>query len=102
MLIREKDIQALRQIFSTIKTPVQVWAYGSRVSGTAHTGSDLDLVIRTESLHPLPLDIFIGLCEKIRDSNIPILVELRDWAHLPQSFHENIQRQYEVVFDNKA
>jgi hypothetical protein len=42
MLIREKDKQTLQDIFATIHLPVEVWAYGSRVTGTAHTGSDLD------------------------------------------------------------
>jgi len=101
MLIREKDRQALIQIFSTISLPVEVWAYGSRVNGTAHEGSDLDLVIRGRGLAPLPVDVYSELYEKIKDSNIPILVELRDWAFLPDSFHGNIVQKYEVLFDNR-
>ncbi len=102
MLIREKDKQALLQIFATVNIPIEVWAYGSRVNGTAHEGSDLDLVIRSQNLAPLPVDIYGDLCDKIKESNIPILVELRDWAHLPDSFHENIEKQYELLFDNRA
>jgi predicted nucleotidyltransferase len=60
-------------------------AYSSRVNGTAHEGSDLDLVIRNLQLATLPASIFGELCEKIKDSNIPVLVELRDWAMLPES-----------------
>jgi predicted nucleotidyltransferase len=77
-----------------------VWAYGSRVNGDAHNGSDLDLVVRSKNLTPLPLDSFVELSEKIKYSNIPILVELRDWAMLPESFHKNILRQYEVLYKN--
>jgi hypothetical protein len=33
----------------------------------------------------------------IRESNIPIMVELSDWAILPASFHKNIENQYEVL-----
>ncbi len=102
MLIRDKDKQALLQIFEGIGMPVEVWAYGSRVNGTAHSGSDLDLVIRSKDLAPLPRAIYAGICEKIRDSNIPILVELRDWAYLPESFHANIERQFEPLFDNRG
>ena len=29
---------------------VEVWAYGSRVSGRSHDGSDLDLVLRAPGL----------------------------------------------------
>ncbi|MEO6286758.1 MAG: nucleotidyltransferase domain-containing protein [Dyadobacter sp.] len=97
MLLRTKDRQTLSEIFSSVNVPIEVWAYGSRVNGTAHDGSDLDLVVRTTYLTPLPLDILVDLTDKIRESNIPILVELRDWTRLPASFHQNIERQYEVL-----
>jgi uncharacterized protein len=100
MLLREKDRQSLIVIFETIPAPVEIWAYGSRVYGTAHSGSDLDLVLRTSNLKPLNKDELNVLCEKIRESNIPILVELRDWATLPISFHKNISAQYEVLFSS--
>lgn len=101
MLLREKDKQTLLNIFSSVNIPVQVWAYGSRVNGSAHEGSDLDLVIRNDSLSPLPIETFSSLREKISDSTIPILVELSDWSRLPLSFHQNIAEQYEVLFDNR-
>ncbi len=100
MLIREKDRQLLLELFKKLKTPVEVWAYGSRVNGTAHAGSDLDLVIRTKSLKAMPYEEFIDLVESIKESNIPILVEIRDWANLPLSFHEQIERKYEVLFSS--
>ena len=31
---------------------VEVWAYGSRVNGRSHDGSDLDLALRGPSLTP--------------------------------------------------
>ena len=33
---------------------VEVWAYGSRVSGRSHDASDLDLVLRAPGLQPIP------------------------------------------------
>ena len=102
MLLREKDKQRLLDIFSTANVPIEVWAYGSRVNGTAHDGSDLDLVIRGKDLKPLPIEVFGDLYQRIKDSNIPILVELMDWARLPATFHVNIEKQYEPVFDNRA
>lgn len=100
MLLRDKDRQSLLQIFSSVEIPLEVWAYGSRVNGTAHMGSDLDLVARSSNLKPLPRDVYFGLTEKIKHSNIPILVELFDWAMLPESFHRNIQQQFEVLYSN--
>jgi predicted nucleotidyltransferase len=102
MLLREKDKDALFAIFQSMGTPIEVWAYGSRVNGKAHSGSDLDLVLRTSDLKPLDMDDYSLLCEKITNSNIPILVELRDWAMLPTSFHENIKAKYEVFFSSIA
>ncbi len=98
MLIREKDKLTLIGFFQTISIPVEIWAYGSRVKGTAHDGSDLDLVLRTQNLQPFPVDEFFNLVETIRESNIPILVEIRDWTRLPESFHKQIEKQYEVFF----
>lgn len=100
MLLRQKDKQTLLQIFSVATFPMEVWAYGSRVSGNAHTGSDLDLVIRSQTKQILPADVLMELKDKITESNIPIVVELFDWARLPESFHRNIEAQHEVLFSN--
>lgn len=100
MLIRPKDFDALCQIFASVNCPMEVWAYGSRVNGTAHDASDLDLVIRTPDLTPLPIEVLTLLKEKIQGSTIPILVDLFDWSRLPESFHRNIESNYEVFFTN--
>lgn len=102
MLLRSKDKQALIEIFSSMEMPVEVWAYGSRVDGTAHSGSDLDLVVRTRDLQKLPIDVLMDMKEKIQYSNIPIVVELFDWARLPEGFQQNIEEQHEVLFADKA
>jgi uncharacterized protein len=70
MLLREKDKQRLAQIFSDVDIPIEVWAYGSRVSGEAHEGSDLDLVIRSKDHKELSTDVFMELKEKITESTI--------------------------------
>ncbi len=89
----------MRQIFASMDTPMDVWAYGSRVNGTAHEGSDLDLVVRSEDLARLDSDVLFDLKDKIRESNIPILVEVLDWARIPASFQNNIEQNYEVVYE---
>ena len=100
MLLRDKDKDRLIALFAEIIEPVEVWAYGSRVSGTAHAGSDLDLVLRSQSLDKVSIETLKELKEKIRESNIPIIVELFDWARLPESFHNNIMANYEILFSN--
>ena len=75
---------------------VEVWAYGSRVNGRSHEGSDLDLVLRSPTLEPLG-DGYFDLIEAIEKSRIPILVQAHDWAMLPESFHREIEWDYMVV-----
>ena len=102
MILRNKDKERLIAIFETAATPFEIWAYGSRVNGDAHDGSDLDLVVRTPNLQKLPIDVYLALKEKIQESNIPIVVELFDWARLPEIFHKNILAKHEVLYSNTA
>ena len=76
---------------------VEVWAYGSRVTGRSHDGSDLDLVLRGGGLEKIPIDRLVEFEEALRESNIPFLVEARDWARLPARFQREIERNYVVV-----
>ncbi len=74
----------------------EVWAYGSRVNGRSHDGSDLDLALRGPGLEPLGHE-YVDLLEALEQSNIPILVQAHDWARLPESFHREIEQDYVVV-----
>lgn len=76
---------------------VEAWAYGSRVSGESHDGSDLDLVLRAPDLEPVDGSALVAFLDALRDSTIPFLVEARDWARLPESFHREIEREYVVL-----
>ena len=76
---------------------VEVWAYGSRVTGRSHDGSDLDLVLRAPGLQEIPATALADLADSIRDSAIPFLVEAHDWARLPPRFHREIERNHVVL-----
>ena len=78
---------------------VEVWAYGSRVNGRSHDGSDLDLVLRGPDLARIDTSRLIDFTEALRDSTIPFLVEAHDWAGLPESFHREIERNHVVLTD---
>ncbi|WP_420632813.1 nucleotidyltransferase domain-containing protein [Candidatus Palauibacter sp.] len=78
---------------------VEVWAYGSRVTGRSHEGSDLDLVLRGPNLQEIPISRFADFVEALRDSAIPFLVEVHDWARLPERFHGEIERDHVVVLE---
>jgi len=76
---------------------VEVWAYGSRVTGRSHDGSDLDLVLRGPELKEIPYGQIADFEDAVRESRIPFLVEARDWVRLPERFHREIDREYLVL-----
>ncbi len=99
MLIREQDkLKIIELASSSIKTPSELWAFGSRVNGDAHDMSDLDLVIVPLDDKRLDIDEFINFKDSLRESNIPIIVQVMDWNKIPKSFHDNIYRNYEVIY----
>ena len=76
---------------------VEVWAYGSRANGLSHDGSDLDLVLRGHGLTEIDASRLGEFTDALRESTIPFLVETRDWARLPESFHREIEREHVVL-----
>ena len=80
---------------------IEVWAYGSRVNGQSHDGSDLDLVLRSPDLQEIPIGRVGDFREALQESNIPFLVEARDWARLPKGFHREIERGYVVLVEKE-
>ena len=100
MLLRSKDKQTLISIFSQLHYPIEVIAYGSRVNNTAHDTSDLDLVIKSQKADDLTHSTLTSIKEQITESNIPVLVELRNWYSLPQNFIDQINKKSEVLFKN--
>ena len=94
-----KHRRALEALLRKHLPDVEVWAYGSRVNGRSHDGSDLDLVLRGLGLKEIPSDQLGNFEEAVRESNIPFLVEARDWARLPERFHREIERDHVVLVE---
>ena len=78
---------------------VEVWAYGSRVCGRSHEGSDLDLVLRGPDLKRVDSGQLGDLIEALEESNVPIIVQTHDWTRLPERFHREIEREYVVLVE---
>lgn len=97
LILREQDRKRLVELLAAHLPAVTAWAYGSRVNGDAHEASDLDLVLRSPDLNPIPLENLDAFLQALRESNIPILIEARDWARLPDAFHQEILKSYVVV-----
>jgi predicted nucleotidyltransferase len=91
--LEKRHLDTLRGLFRRHLEEAQVLAYGSRVTGKHHEGSDLDLAVR-HALDPekkvVGIDILRGAIE---DSDIPILVDLQEWCRINETFRAEILRQ---------
>jgi len=92
--IREIDLIRIREIFQKLLPTATVYAYGSRVNGDAHDGSDLDLAIKSKNGEEISNDVLSKIRETFQESNIPILVDLHDFARLPLSFQKEILEKH--------
>ena len=97
LFLEDRHRKAIEALLRAHLPEVEVWAYGSRVNGSAHECSDLDLVLRAPNLEEIDSNRLNGLRHALSESTIPILVEARDWARLPEHFHTEIQRNYTIL-----
>lgn len=75
----------------------QVWAYGSRITDTAHEGSDLDLVLRQPNDLLQDVEGWAALKDAVQESSLPMLVDIHLWSRLPPAFHAEIEKAYVVL-----
>ena len=72
--LKPRHRKQLESLLSEHLPGVEVWAYGSRVSGMSHEGSDLDLVLRGPGLEPKAAGKLSQLTDALRESTLPFLV----------------------------
>ena len=75
---------------------VEIWVFGSRVTGTAKDYSDLDLVVLGKE--KLPQKQYYQLQEAFQESELPIRIDVLDWHRITPEFRKNIKKNYEVLF----
>lgn len=93
--LKQDHIEYLKKIFDSYCPNAEILAYGSRVNGDSHDGSDLDLTVIDFNQHGKSLS---ELKQLINDSNIPILVDISLFKFLPQSFQNEIMNDYLVFY----
>ncbi len=92
-----RHFKELVTLFHAHMPDVEVWAYGSRTSGQSHDGSDLDLVVRGPDLQKIPMNHLVEFKDALRESRIPFIVEVVDWASIPEIFHSQINQHHVVL-----
>ena len=88
----KKQFDLLKKLLTKYIPDKTVWAYGSRVNGKAEERSDLDLAV----FNCTPVQI-MDLKYALEESRLLISVDVMDWNHIPDSFKENIKKQYIVL-----
>jgi len=73
-----------------------VWAYGSRIKGTAHEGSDLDLAIINNDVS-ISSNQLSALRAAFSESDLPILVDILNWDDIPANFKDEIEKRHIVL-----
>ena len=97
LLLAPQHLAQLQTLLARHVPRAEVWAYGSRVHGGAHEGSDLDLVLRDPTDLKRDTEGWLELKEALQDSTLPMLVDVHLWSRLPAGFHTEIERGYVVV-----
>ncbi len=97
----QKYLEQVQTLLRAHVPHAEVWAYGSRVTGSGHAASDLDLVLRNPQNLQEETAALSGLKEAFSESNLPIRVDIMDWARIPASFHREIERAHVVVHEGR-
>ena len=69
-----------------------VWFFGSRITPNYKAHSDIDLCILGDE--PLPLTVLAQLREDFSESDLPMRVDLVDWASTTPDFRAVILAQH--------
>jgi predicted nucleotidyltransferase len=73
---------------------VPVWAYGSRVKGTARPYSDIDLAVFAPRGKRGAVS---ELSDALDESDLPFAADIQLWDELPEAFHSEIERRHQVL-----
>lgn len=90
-------LEEVKAILVSVAPHAEVWAYGSRVKGGSHEGSDLDLVVRDIENLEKKSSVVAALRLAFQESYCPILIDVMDWALLPLSYREEINKAYVLI-----
>lgn len=93
--VKKKHLEEMERIFGEYCPNAEIWAFGSRIKNESHSGSDLDLTVK--SFHEENKTVS-ELRELLNDSDIPFLIEILDFGKIPKSFQDEILKDYVRIF----
>lgn len=89
------EFAIVREILGRLLPGREVVAFGSRVRGDSKPMSDLDLVVLGDA--PMSLSERAAIEEAFSESDLPMKVDLVDWATADASFRRLIERDAEPI-----
>ena len=90
-----RDWEIVRNILARHVPQYEVWAFGSRARRAAKPYSDLDLAIISD--HPMSLSLSAAIADDFAESDLPIKVDVVDWATTGEAFRRIIESDKVVV-----
>jgi predicted nucleotidyltransferase len=97
LLLSERHRKLLIDLLAIHVPEARVWAYGSRVSGSAHEGSDLDIVLLHKTTREVAVDGKHELIDAIEQSLLPMLIDVSEWCYLPEWLRGEIEYRHVVL-----
>jgi predicted nucleotidyltransferase len=93
--LSDAQLSLLQHLLSSHVPDVKIWAFGSRVKGTAKAWSDLDLALVAKQV--LPQQQLFKLQDALEESDLPFKVDLVDWHDISTEFQQLILKNYHVI-----
>lgn len=98
LCLETEQLETVQRILSLHFEGLEVWAYGSRVTGVDLTPeTELELVVITEK--PLSFEDMTAIEKAFAESNLPFRVDIIDWVKLPESIQKQIKKEHDVIQD---
>ena len=97
--LKDMEINALREVLSSVPEVDEAIIYGSRARGTNKVASDIDITLKGSDLTYLQLAL---LDAKIDDLYLPYFVDLSLFSMLKnKDLIESIEREGKVLYKSK-
>ncbi len=93
--IAQQNLTTIRRILAKRVPDCEVRAFGSRVTWTAKSHSDLDLVVVGDT--KIPRSLLTKLKGDFENSAVPITVDLLDWHRISPEFRHHILEEYVTI-----
>lgn len=93
--VKPEYLKMLINIFDEYCPDAEIWAYGSRINGKSHSGSDLDMTVISFNSDNKKI---YELKTLLSESNIPFLTDINLFETLPETFKEEIRKNYIKIY----